>query len=105
MRVDFYGTYRLITTQKTIDFPLNPGVTLLSLLHSVVCQFPALRDEIFDGRGNIYPYIPLYLNGRNPRLLQGGFDTALTTQDVLSIFSPISSGRINVEDANHRLSG
>ena len=98
MRVDFYGVYRLNAGTKTIEFKLNPGASLHDLLYAVVEQFPSLRDEFFDPHGDLYAYIPLYLNGRNPRLLERNLDTILRVDDLLSIFSPISSGRINVED-------
>lgn len=104
MEVNFYGTYRLITGEKTIEFLTGQGSTLLDLLHAVSTKFPALLDEIFDDHGNLYPYIPLFINGRNPRLLEDGINIVVKPKDVLSIFSPISSGRINVEDANQSLS-
>jgi MoaD family protein len=103
MQVDFYGTYRLITGNKTIKFDISAGDTLLDLLHAVAEKFPALHKEIFDERGALFPYIPLYINGRNPRLLEKGINTALVPTDVISLFSPISSGHINVEDANRLL--
>jgi molybdopterin converting factor small subunit len=102
MRVNFYGTYRLITGGKTIEIPMLPGETLLDLLIAVAEKFPLLKDKIFDPPGNLYPYIPLYINGRNPRLLVDGVRTVIKPEDVISIFSPISSGRINVEDINKR---
>jgi len=105
MKVNFYGTYRLITGEKTIYFPVLPGSTLLDLLHAVTIQFPELKHEMLDESGNLYPYIPLFINGRNPRLLENGIFTAVTPEAVLSIFSPISSGRINVEEVNQTLSG
>ena len=103
MQVNFYGTYRLITGAKFIEVEPIPGGAIRNLLQAVTARFPALRDEMFDERGNLYPYIPLYLNGRNPRLLEGGLDAPVGPEDVLSIFSPIASGRINVEEINQTL--
>ena len=103
LQVNFYGTYRLITGGKTIEFSITQGDTLLDLLRAVATNFPSLRDELFNESGNLYPYIPLFINGRNPRLLEDGVNTVIKPQDVLSIFSPISSGRINVEDINQSL--
>jgi len=67
------------------------------ILKNIGGRFPALMNELFDERGELYPYIPLYVNGRNPRLLEHGLDSPLQADDVLSLFSPISSGRMNVE--------
>jgi molybdopterin converting factor small subunit len=99
MKVDLYGVYRLYTGQKTLECDMPPDCSIQDLLDWVTAQVPALRDELLDAHGNVYPYIPIYLNGRNPRLLEGGFDRAVRPEDVLSIFSPISSGKINVEEA------
>ena len=103
MRVNFYGTYRLMTGIKLSEFEPIQGGTIRDLLQAVTARYPALRDEMFDGQGDLYPYIPLYINGRNPRLLEGGLNAPVKPEDVLSIFSPISSGRINVEAANQAL--
>ncbi len=98
MRVDFYGIYRPMVGGKSIEFEIEPGATIRSLLSAIMARFPALREEWFDAQGNLHPYLPLYVNGRNPRLLSSGVDTVLQADDVLSVFSPIASGRLNVED-------
>jgi len=104
MKVDFYGIYRRLVGGKTIECNTTPDSTLLDLLNAVTLKFPALRYELFDECGNLFPYIPLFINGRNPRLLELGVNTVIEPRDVLSIFSPISIGRINVEDVNQSLS-
>lgn len=103
MQVNFYGIYRLIIGQKTIEFNFTNN-TILDLLQTLTIKFPSLQNEIFDEHGNLHPYIPLFINGRNPRLLEAGVNTIIKPADVLSIFSPISSGRINVEDVKQSLS-
>jgi MoaD family protein len=105
MQVNFYGIYRLITGAKSSEFDAVQGGTIRDLLQAVTARYPALRDEMFDKRDKVYAYIPLYINGRNPRLLAKGFDSPVQAEDVLSIFSPISSGRINVEEVNQTLTG
>ena len=98
MLVNFYGTYRQITGIKQVEFNLPAQSTLRDLLALVVQTYPALAHEILDPDGNLFPYIPIYLNGRNPRLSHG-MDDVLHSSDVVSLFSPVSSGHINVEDA------
>jgi len=66
-----------------------------------VARFPALREELLDRSGELYPWIPLYVNGRNPRLWADGLDRPIGAADVLSVFSPISSGKINVEESRN----
>jgi MoaD family protein len=105
VRVDFYGIYRPIAGGKTIEFELERGATLRDLLAAVVERFPALREELLDREDQLYPWIPLYVNGRNPRLWAEGLDRPIGAAEVLSIFSPISSGKINVEEAGQSQGG
>ena len=97
MRVEFYGIYRTMAEGKSLEFDSCEGSTVRDILKNIGGRFPALMNELFDERGELYPYIPLYVNGRNPRLLEHGLDSPLQADDVLSLFSPISSGRMNVE--------
>lgn len=103
MQVDLYGTFRLIAGKKTVEIKKPQEETVISLLHVLVVKFPALKHEILDENGNLLPFIPLYINGRNPRLLENGVYTLLSEKDVLSLFSPISSGTINVEGVQRLL--
>ncbi len=98
MRVDFYGVYRPIVGTKTIE--VEAGQNLRQVLDVIVTHYPPLRVELLDANGQLYPWIPLYVNGRNPRLWTDGLDRPIGAADVLSIFSPIASGKINVEEAN-----
>jgi MoaD family protein len=102
MRVEFYGVYRTLAGGKILEVESSPNLTVRDILLNVCARFPALKDELLDQRGDIYPYVPVYVNGRNPRLLDLGMDTPLRAEDVLSLFSPISSGRLNVEALTER---
>lgn len=97
MRVEFYGTYRTLAGCKAIQIKSDGDLTVRELLQKVCTQIPALMDELFNAHGDLYAYIPVYVNGRNPRLLENGLNTLLHSDDLLSLFSPISSGRMNVE--------
>jgi molybdopterin synthase sulfur carrier subunit len=97
MRVDFYGVYRPIVGMKTTE--VEAGQNLRQVLDVIVTRYPPLRVELLDASGQLYPWIPLYVNGRNPRLWADGLDRPIGAADVLSIFSPIASGKINVENA------
>ncbi len=98
MKVNFFAAYREIVGGKTVEFEIEHNATVRNLLEAVVTRFPPLRDELLDPQGQLYPWIPLYINGRNPRLLEHGVDSILQLDDVLSIFTPLASGRLNVED-------
>jgi len=99
MRIEFYGVHRLSVGEKTVEIELPQDATIYDVLQAVVRRFPTLQDQIFNEHGDLHPYQPLYINGRNPRLLSNGLQTVVRADDILSVFSPISSGRINVEDA------
>ena len=96
MRVDFYGVYRPIVGAKKIEVEAN--LNLRQVLDIVVTRYPVLRAELLDGGGQVYPWIPLYINGRNPRLFADGQDRPIGAAEVVSVFSPIASGKINVEE-------
>ena len=100
MIIEFYGVFRLSIGKKAVEVELPRNSTIYDALHAVTQRFPILQNEMFNQQGVLYPYQPLYINGRNPRLLADGLHTVVKSNDVLSIFSPISSGRINVEDVN-----
>jgi len=69
MRVAFYGIYRPIVGTNSIA--LDDGLTVRQALALVAARYPVLRDELLDRDGQLYPWIPLYVNGRNPRLWAG----------------------------------
>lgn len=98
MTVNLYGIYRDLVGGKTIGLEIEPNGTTRQLLAALVRRCPQLRHELLDEHGNLYAHVPVFLNGRNPRLLSSGLDTVLMPDDVLSVFSPIASGRLNVED-------
>ena len=102
MRVDFYGIYRPIVGGKSIEF--DDGLSVRQVLATIVTRYPPLRVELLDARGELYPWVPVYVNGRNPRLWADGLDRPIGAADVLSIFSPIASGKINVEDTQKIMS-
>ena len=98
MKVNFFAAYRQIVGGKTVEFEIKRDTTVRDLLEAIAARFPPLRDELLDPQGQLYAWIPLALNGRNPRLLANGVDSILQPDDVLSIFTPLASGRLNVED-------
>lgn len=97
MRVDFYGIYRPIVGAKSIE--VGNDLNLRQVLSLIVGRYPQLRAELLDEGGQLYPWIPLYVDGRNPRLWADGLDRPIGAAEIISIFSPIASGKINVEEA------
>ncbi len=101
MKVEFYGIYRPMVGMKTMELETSSGEKVLDVLRKVTERIPALSNELFDEQGRLFAYIPLYLNGRNPRLLAEGLARLVQPTDVLSLFSPVASGKLNVEEIKH----
>jgi len=96
MQVQVYGTLRQITGKKIVALDLPPGAALRDLLKELIRCYPALRSDLFDDDGTLLSYVPLFVNGRNPRLLPASLNIVLLPDDVVSLFSPYSPGHINV---------
>ena len=71
--------------------------TFRKLVAFLVEQFPESKPHLLDSNDNLRQDVPVYVDGRNPRLSTVGLDTTLKPDAVVSFFSPISSGRMNVE--------
>jgi MoaD family protein len=97
LHIHFYANMRTITGQATLEVAQTSARTLRALLVRLTEFFPALHQNLVDKQGNLYQDIPIFVNGRNPRLTSTGIDMPLEPGDSISLFSPISSGRMNVE--------
>jgi MoaD family protein len=96
---------RTITGQSELEVPISTPTTLADLLTELAQRFPALRHKLLNEQGRLYADMPIFVNGRNPRLAGAGMLTTLNQDDVVSLFSPIASGRINVEEARASTDG
>ena len=97
MQIRFYANMRTIAGQETFDAAeLGSVTTLRDLFLHLVQHFPHIRPHLFDANNNLRQDVPIFVNGRNPRL-DGAMDAPLHQDDIISLFSPISSGKMNVE--------
>jgi len=67
------------------------------LIVLLVEKYPETASHLLDENGELRPDVPVYVDGRNPRLSSVGMDTTLKPDTIISFFSPISSGKLNVE--------
>lgn len=95
--IEVYGTLRRITGRKRVRVDLPPGGTLRALLEALVRKFPDMAEIILEEDGNLRTELPLFVNGRNPRLRPDSMEMDINVDDVVCLFSPVSSGRMNVE--------
>jgi MoaD family protein len=97
MQIRFYANMRALVGREAIDVAdLGRGMTLRDLFTHLVERFPVLHPQLFNSDNNLRQDVPIFVNGRNPRL-DGAMEAPLHAGDVISLFSPISSGKMNVE--------
>ena len=97
MKVCFYANLRTITNLSNLTLDEAGIDTLRQLIGYLIELYPEMVQQLLDSLGNVRSEVPIFVNGRNPRLEKDGLDIALGSEDVISIFSPIASGRMNVE--------
>jgi molybdopterin converting factor small subunit len=97
MQIRFYANMRALMGRKFFDVADTSNiVTLRDLFMNLVEHFPAIHPQLFDDKNNLRQDVPIFVNGRNPRL-DGAMNASLHASDIISLFSPISSGKMNVE--------
>ena len=98
MQVRFYANMRTIVGREFFEVTDADGdKTLRSVLNNLIENFPDIQQYLFNSKNDLLPDVPIFVNGRNPRLEKLGVDMPLGTDDIISMFSPISSGKMNVE--------
>jgi MoaD family protein len=97
MQIRFYANMRALIGMDSFDVPDVDGVvTLRDLFQNLIQQFPEIYPHLFVDNNILRQDVPIFVNGRNPRL-DGAMEAPLHAGDVISLFSPISSGKMNVE--------
>ena len=97
MQIRFYANMRALVGMEAIDVAdLGRDMTLRDLFTDLVKRFPELHPQLFSPDNNLRQDVPIFVNGRNPRL-DGAMEALLQAGDVISLFSPISSGKMNIE--------
>ena len=97
MEIRFYANMRRIAGQPSLVIA-DPDINSLQKAFECLLEIhPVLRSYLMNENGGIHQDVPIFVNGRNPRLTEAGIHALLKPEDVISLFSPISSGRMNVE--------
>jgi hypothetical protein len=97
MEARFYANMRTVIGMTSLDVDDARVDTFRNLILFIIERFPEAEFHLLDSDGELRQDVPVYVDGRNPRLAQAGIDTPLKPDSVASFFSPISSGRMNVE--------
>lgn len=67
------------------------GSNVAEALENLTSQYPALKTHLFNGNGELRPFVNLFLNEDNVRDLQG-VETLLREEDRLMIIPSIAGG-------------
>jgi MoaD family protein len=97
VHIKFYANMRTIAGGANLDIPYSNAKTLRQLLAILKERLPGIHYNLMDQDGNLRQDVPIFVNGRNPRLDGAGINMPLAQDDEICLFSPISSGRMNVE--------
>lgn len=97
MQTKFYANMRTIIGIPSLDVDDTRVDTFRKLIYYLIERYPDVKQHLLDSNKDLRQDVPVYVDGRNPRLLTDGIDTPLAPDSVISFFSPISSGRMNVE--------
>jgi molybdopterin converting factor small subunit len=97
MQARFYANMRTVVGTSSLDVNDVRVDTFRKLIAFLIEQHPDVKFHLLDSNGDLRPDVPVYVDGRNPRLTHMGIDSPLKPDSVVSFFSPISSGRMNVE--------
>jgi molybdopterin converting factor small subunit len=97
MQVRFYANMRTAVGKSALEINDANVDSFRKLIALLIKQYPETAFHLLDERGDLRPDVPVYVDGRNPRLTKDGIDAPLQPDSVVSFFSPISSGKMNVE--------
>ncbi|MGC8856983.1 MAG: MoaD/ThiS family protein [Anaerolineae bacterium] len=68
------------------------GENVGAALSDLIVQFPALKPHLYNGDGQLRPFVNLFLGENNIKDLQG-LETPLTENDRLLLIPSIAGGR------------
>lgn len=67
------------------------GQSVEAAMHDLMAQFPAMRPHLYNERGELRPFVNLFLGQVNIRDLQG-LQTPLGAQDKVRLVPAIAGG-------------
>lgn len=92
LRVRFFAAYRELANTKETGIELRSPATLEGVLDALFSQYPRLKQELLDDRGELRDYVAVLVNGRNVRDLMRGA-TPVREGDEIALFPPVAGGR------------
>jgi molybdopterin synthase sulfur carrier subunit len=71
------------------------GENVAEAMQQLIDQYPTLKPHLYNGAGELRPFVNLYLNEDNIKDLQG-LDTHIAESDRLMLIPSIAGGSLNV---------
>jgi len=92
MNINFYATLRDIVGGKSVEIPLDHGVSAKEVLDAIIAQFPAMKKELFSEDGHLYGHVHFFINGRDVQFLENELETKILPDDVITVFPAVGGG-------------
>jgi molybdopterin synthase sulfur carrier subunit len=92
MKINFYATLRPIVGQKTVELPLEEGMTVQDVLETIVENYPPMRKELMDESGKLLGHVHLFINGRDAPYLENMMATQIKATDKIDVFPAVGGG-------------
>ena len=92
MQVNFYATLRDIAGGKTVEIPIDHGVTAREVLDAIVTRFPAMKKELLREDGRMYGHVHFFVNGRDVQFTENDYETRIMPEDVINVFPAVGGG-------------
>ena len=92
MKVNFYATLREIAASKSVDIPLEYGVSAQEVLDAIITRFPAMEKELIHEDGRLYGHVHFFINGRDVQFLPEDLETKIMPDDVITVFPAVGGG-------------
>jgi len=92
MKINFFATLRDIAGGKTVDFPIDHGISARDVLAAIIARFPAMEKELFSQDGRLYGHIHFFVNGRDVQFMENDLDTLIQAGDVVNVFPAVGGG-------------
>jgi molybdopterin synthase sulfur carrier subunit len=92
MKVNFFATLRDIVGGKTVEFPLEQGVSAQEVLDAIIAKFPAMRKELLQPDGRLFGHVHFFVNGRDVQFLADDLETKILPEDVINVFPAVGGG-------------
>jgi len=67
------------------------GQTVGEVMHSLVTQFPTMQPHLYNQRGELRPFVNLFIGATNIRDLQG-LDTPVEPEETILLIPSIAGG-------------